>query len=59
MDNIGTHTLRKTFAYHAYKSGIDITLIQRLLNHSSTSITLRYIGITRDQLDDVYLKLDL
>ncbi|HYF75651.1 MAG TPA: site-specific integrase [Symbiobacteriaceae bacterium] len=56
---IGTHTLRKTFGYWAYKEGKDITLIQKLLNHASPSITLAYIGITQDQLDDVYLSLNL
>ena len=58
-DDIGTHTLRKTFGYHAYQSGVDISLIQKLLNHSAPSVTLRYIGITQDQLDDVYLNLNL
>lgn len=58
-ENIGTHTLRKTFGYHAYQSGIDITLLQKLFNHSAPSITLAYIGITQDNLDDVYLSLNL
>ena len=58
-EKIGTHTLRKTFGYHAFNNGYDITLIQRLFNHSSPSITLRYIGITQEQMDDVYLSLDL
>ena len=58
-DKIGTHTLRKTFGYHAYNNGYDISIIQKLFNHSSPSITLRYIGITQDELDDVYLNLDL
>ncbi|MFD1676865.1 tyrosine-type recombinase/integrase [Alicyclobacillus fodiniaquatilis] len=58
-ERIGTHTLRKTFAYHAYKQGQDITLIQKLLNHSAPSVTLRYIGITQDQMDDVNLTLNL
>ena len=58
-EKIGTHTLRKTFGYHAYKNGYDIEIIQKLFNHSSPSITLRYIGITQDKLDDVYLSLDL
>ena len=56
---IGTHTMRKTFGYHAYQSGVDISLIQKLLNHSAPSVTLRYIGITQDQLDGVYLNLNL
>jgi integrase len=58
-DEIGTHTLRKTFGYWAYKQCKDITLIQKLLNHSAPSITLRYIGITQDDQDQVYLDLNL
>lgn len=58
-DNIGTHTLRKTWAYHAYKAGVDIALIQQALNHSAPSVTLRYIGITQDDIDNVILAIDL
>lgn len=58
-EKIGTHTLRKTFGYHAYNNGYDIAIIQKLFNHSSPAITLRYIGITQDEMDDVYLSLDL
>ena len=58
-EKIGTHTLRKTFGYHAYNNGYDIAIIQKLFNHSSPSVTLRYIGITQDEIDDVYLSLDL
>lgn len=56
---IGTHTLRKTFGYWAYQQGIDITRIQQLLNHSAPSVTLRYIGITKEELDQVYINLNL
>jgi len=56
---IGTHSLRKTFGYHAYQSGIDITLLQNIFNHSAPSITLRYIGITQDDMDNVYINLNL
>ena len=58
-EKIGTHTLRKTFGYHAYKSGIAIEVLQKLFDHSTPGITLRYIGITQDDLDDVYLNLNL
>ncbi|WP_110952978.1 site-specific integrase [Anaerosinus massiliensis] len=58
-DAIGTHTLRKTFGYHAYKAGVGIEVIQKLLNHSAPSVTLRYIGITQEQLDNVYINLNL
>ncbi|HMM19898.1 MAG TPA: site-specific integrase [Selenomonadales bacterium] len=56
---IGTHTLRKTFGYWAHKNGADITRIQKLLNHSTPEITLAYIGITKDELDNIYIKLNL
>ncbi|MGE7917176.1 site-specific integrase [Lysinibacillus xylanilyticus] len=47
-ENIGTHTLRKTFGYHFYKQTKDVALLQEILNHSSPKITLRYIGINQD-----------
>jgi site-specific recombinase XerD len=56
---IGTHTLRKSFGYWAYKQGTDITLLMKIFNHSSESVTLRYIGITQDQVDNVYINLNL
>lgn len=59
QEAIGTHTLRKTFGYWAYKGGVDIIKIQKLLNHSAPSVTLSYIGITKDELDDVYVNLNL
>lgn len=56
---IGTHSLRKTFAYHAYSNGADITLLMRVLNHSSQRETLRYIGIESEQIDEVYIDVCL
>jgi site-specific recombinase XerD len=58
-ERIGTHSLRKTFGYFAYKQGIDLAMIQKLLNHSNQSETLRYIGITQEQMDNIVLRLDL
>jgi len=52
---IGTHSLRKTFGYMLYQNNVSIELIQRLLNHSSPAITLAYIGITQDDMDDAIL----
>ncbi|MCU6603836.1 site-specific integrase [Peribacillus frigoritolerans] len=59
QDSIGTHSLRKTMAYHAYKNGTDISLLQTILNHSSPGVTLRYIGITQEDINDVFINLDL
>src|SRR5690625_6702575 len=41
---IGTHSLRKTFSYHAYKSCVELPLLMRVLNHASQRETLRSIG---------------
>ncbi|MDR2179138.1 MAG: site-specific integrase [Synergistaceae bacterium] len=59
LKNIGTHSLRKTFGYHAFMRWKSIELVQKLLGHSSPAITLRYIGITREEMDTVYLDLNL
>ncbi|BBF42433.1 prophage LambdaSa2, site-specific recombinase, phage integrase family [Lachnospiraceae bacterium KM106-2] len=50
-EEIGTHTLRKTYGYHFYQKTKDVALLQELFNHSSPSITLRYIGINQDIMD--------
>ncbi|MDF2856354.1 MAG: integrase [Neobacillus sp.] len=46
---IGTHTLRKTFGYHAYRKGIAISILMEIYHHHSPSETLRYIGINKDE----------
>ncbi|MBN8236848.1 site-specific integrase [Halobacillus kuroshimensis] len=51
LDEIGTHTLRKTFGYHFYKQTKDVALLQEIFNHSSPAITLKYIGINQDGID--------
>lgn len=50
-DDIGTHTMRKSFGYHHYKRNKDVATLQMLFNHSAPSITLKYIGITDDEID--------
>lgn len=51
VDNLGTHTLRKTFGYHYYKQTGDIATLMQMFNHSKESITLKYIGITQDKMN--------
>lgn len=59
LDEIGTHTLRKSFGYWHYNQYKDVALLQELFNHSAPSVTLRYIGINQDMMDktikDFYL----
>jgi len=52
-DNIGCHTLRKTFGYWLYEDTKDAVAIQELLNHRDISITKRYIGVTQDSKDEM------
>lgn len=51
LEEIGTHTLRKTFGYHFYLNTKNIALLMEIFNHSDESVTLRYIGINQDAID--------
>lgn len=51
-EGISTHSFRKWYATEIYKAnGYDIALVQRLLQHSSTATTQRYIGIEPQQIE--------
>jgi integrase len=58
-ENYGTHTLRKTWAYHMLRQGTRIDLVMEMLGHSAMSITLKYAGITKDETNKARLKLTL
>lgn len=53
VEHVGNHTLRKTFGYWFYKTTKDIAMLQRILHHSHPSVTLRYIGITEEETNNV------
>lgn len=53
-EKVGTHTMRKTFGYHHYQKFKDVAMLQKIFNHSSPQITLSYIGIEQDQIDESY-----
>ena len=61
--HVATHTLRKTFAYHQMvMSGNDprkLLLLQKMFGHSTSAMTLDYIGITGEEIEDAYLQLNL
>lgn len=59
IGGIGTHSLRKTFGYRLYEQGINITRIMAILGHSSEKETLRYIGVTADEIADAYKAIDV
>lgn len=54
QEKVGTHTMRKSFGYHHYKKFKDVAMLQKIFNHSSPQITLRYIGIEQDEIDESY-----
>jgi integrase len=51
LEEIGTHTLRKTFGYFHYQKYKDVAILQDIFNHAAPSVTLRYIGINDDNKD--------
>ena len=59
IGNFGTHSLRKTWGYHARMQGVDLALIMHKLNHESIAYTKRYLGITDDELQAVAQRLNL
>lgn len=48
LNNLGSHSLRKTFGYWHYKRKKDLALLMEIFNHSSHKVTMRYIGIDID-----------
>jgi integrase len=52
VEAVGTHTLRKTFGYWFYKQYKDVAMLQSILNHSKPDVTLRYIGITQEDIEN-------
>lgn len=58
LEGISTHSFRKTFATESYhNSGCNIELVRQLLQHSSTAITQRYIGVSTKQVEDALQKV--
>lgn len=52
IHHIGTHSMRKTFGYFMYQhNGHDVAMLMEMFNHSSPGITLRYIGINQEKIN--------
>ena len=50
----GCHSMRKTWGYQQrVKYGVDWSIICRRYNHSNPSVTMRYLGITADEVSQI------
>ena len=55
----GIHCLRHSFATHLLESGVEITIVQRLLGHNALSVTANYLHVRRERLAQVQSPLQL
>jgi len=51
---INTHSMRKSRGKAMFDDGVPIEKIAHVLNHSNTTSTLRYLGITREAVLQTY-----
>lgn len=59
LENIGTHTMRKTFGYWFYQRTKDIATLQKMLNHANQRETMIYIGLEQEEINNAYLSFGL
>jgi integrase len=61
VKNMSSHSLRKSFGMHVWKSnGCSdkiLTILSEIFNHSKISVTRKYIGIVEEEIVDVYFSL--
>lgn len=55
----GIHSLRHSFATHLLEAGVEITVLQRLLGHSSLSTTAGYLHVRQERLAQIQSPLQL
>lgn len=55
----GSHGMRKSWGYWAFKQGISLDYISIALNHRSIAETKRYLGLLQEDLDNIYLQVNL
>ena len=61
--NIGSHSLRKTFGFWCWHEAEDknkaLVILQMIFNHSATQVTAKYIGIMDDEIEDMFNSIEL
>lgn len=59
LEDIGTHSMRKTFGYHFYKQTKDIATLKTILNHGTERMTMLYIGLIQESIDEALEDFEL
>ncbi|MEB3373891.1 hypothetical protein SFC43_13590 [Bacteroides sp. CR5/BHMF/2] len=58
IKHFSTHTFRKTFGRYVYeycdRSAEALLYLNAILMHSSITITKRYIGLEKDEINSIY-----
>jgi integrase len=61
IDDVSSHSLRKTFGRRVWdnhnQSEKALLYLSELFNHTSITVTRKYLGIRQEELDDIYLTL--
>lgn len=61
--NIGSHSLRKTWGYWVWHNAEDknkaLVMLQECFKHSSSTVTLRYIGLMDEEKKDMYESVEI
>lgn len=53
-ENISTHSFRKFYATNVYEdSNYNVALVRQLLQHADTTTTLKYIGVSSKEVEEV------
>ena len=56
---LSTHSMRKTRGFAMFSDGKSIQMISKVLNHSSPSVTMAYLGITKEEVLATYDEYEL
>lgn len=63
IHNFSTHSFRKTFGRHIWdlkgKTGEALTLLCWIFNHANPQLTMIYLGIRQEEVNEVFDQIDL
>jgi len=63
IENFSTHSVRKAFARHIWDSrgqtDAALVIISEILNHANIATTRKYLGITSEEIKEIYNTLNI